>query len=260
MPDSFLHPGFIIPIGQADLPANDQQPRMAKGMLSFVRDDYGLKIFRYVRNMKAAAAATVQGGLYTRSATVSVTLGASSGSTTLQLKKVGAFAQDTYVGRVAVMRTNATVGGTAPENEAALIVASTPDLLQLDAARPLTAAPSVGADVIDIVSIHDFAVSAAADLAPNIFGVALVPLTSQYWGFLQGYGYNPIIACNAGAAIGAGVALTSDVERVVANAAGAGSSQHLVGFAISAVNATNSGKVPGMLDIVFGVNAAGVPG
>ena len=139
--DLFLHVGHVIPIGTADLKASHPTPQYRRGTFCYSSDDYGLRIFRYLLNRKAAAGSTLRGGLYSRAADVNVTLGATSGSTTTAIKKVGAWTANILVGRMYIHLTNATSAGAAPEGETSIVTANTADQLSLDSARPLSAAP-----------------------------------------------------------------------------------------------------------------------
>src|SRR5258708_7863643 len=123
----FMRYGHIIPMGQSDLLADDAAPKYATGQLSYVRDAYGLRIARYLHNMKLSSGATVAGGLYSRSADVNVTLGTTSGSTTTVIKKVGGWTANTLAGRMYVHLGNVTSAGAAPEGETAIVSSNTAD-------------------------------------------------------------------------------------------------------------------------------------
>lgn len=238
--DLTLHMGHIIPMGQSDLKADDATPKYAKGQLSFVRDDYGLRIFRYLHNQVGGGVGTTaakRGGLYRRVATVSVTLGASSGSTTTLIKKAGAWTANALLGRMYCHRTNATTGGAAPEGETGIVVANTADQLVLDSARPLSAAPSVGADVTDVVALFDFEIGAATDVAVDVFGVAQVAISPVNWGVLQVYGMCPDVLVKSATAIAANGQISPDVEQVTVGAAG---TRFWIGYAKYAINNPNA--------------------
>jgi len=192
--DLFLHMGHIIPMGQSDLTADDAAPKYRKGQLSFVMDDYGLRIFRYLKNVNGAA--TVKGGLYSRAADVAVTLSAESPrvlSTKTLIYKAAAWTANTLVGRMYIHLTNVTAAGAAPEGETSIVVANDANSITLDAARPLSAIPSVGADTTRVFSLFDCIASAANDTAApassqdavagtatkNVMGIAMVAVAED---------------------------------------------------------------------------------
>lgn len=249
----FLNFGHILPMGQSDLLADDAPDargygRYAKGQISYIRDDYGVRIFRYYRNSKASA--TAQGGLYSRAADVNVTLGASSGSTTTLIKKVGAWTANALLGRMYCHLTNVTSGGAAPEGETSIVVANTADQVQLDSRRPLSAAPSVGADTTRVYSLFDLANAASGDLAaggsatPNVMGIAMLALAAGDWGMFQTYGMCADAKCKPSTAIAIGP-IAADVEQyTVAPSTTLVSYRLVIGwqpYAISVNNATGFG-------------------
>lgn len=252
--DLFLHFGHIIPMGQSDLKADDAKPVYRKGQFSYVMDDYGLRIFRYLHNMKGSAA--LQGGLYSRVADVSVTLTGPSGSTTTVIKKTGAWTAGVLVGRMYVHLGNVTSAGAAPEGETSIVVANDANSITLDAARPLSAAPSVGNDTTRVISLFDFAASAAGDLAapfgtngsavPNVMGIAMVALGNTNWGVLQTYGICPDAKIKPSTAIAIGPLVAETEQLTVAGATTLVSYKLVVGsmpYAIAAANASGFGTV-----------------
>jgi len=248
--------GHILPMGAADLKADDSSPKYRKGQLSFVADDYGLRIFRYMHNQVGGgvgSAAAKRGGLYRRVANVSVTLGATSGSTTTQIKKTGGWTANALTSRMYHHRTNATTGGAAPEGETSIIVANTADQLLLDSGRPLSAAPSVGADVTDIIALYDFEIGAATDVAVNVFGVAMAAISSQNWGVLQVYGICPDVLTKSATAIAANAQISPDVEQVTVGAAG---TRFWIGWSPTVINNPNALLGTYMLDLFSPVGPA----
>jgi hypothetical protein len=258
-----LHFGHIMPLGQAGLLADDPpdaqgQGRYAKGQISYVRDDYGVRIFRYYRNAKLSAGASLQGGLYSRSADVNVTLSAENPrttSTTTKIFKSGAsWTPNTLLGRMYVHIGNVTSAGAAPEGETAIVIGNTADTVSLDPLRPLSVPPSVGADTTRVISLFDVAASAASDLAapgstvPNVMGIAMAALGSGDWGMFQTYGLCPDakVQPSQSAPMGPGP-IAAHIEQVTAAPATTLVSYRLVigwiPYAIAAANASGFGTV-----------------
>lgn len=246
----FLHMGHVIPMGQSDLLADDAVPKYRKGQFSYVMDDYGLRIFRYLHNMKLSSGVWIKGGLYSRSADVNVTLGATSGSTTTAIIKAAAWTANTLAGRIYIHLTNATSAGAAPEGETALVVSNTAGQINLDTARPLSAAPSVGADTTRVFSIFDVAAAASGDLAaggttvPNVMGIAMQTVAATDWGVLQTYGMCPDALVKASTAIGPGPVAADAEQATVATTTTLVSYRLVIGwcpYAITASNATGFG-------------------
>ena len=248
--DLFLHVGHVIPIGTADLKASHPTPQYRRGTFAYSSDDYGLRIYRYLLNRKASAGSTLRGGLYSRSADVNVTLGATSGSTTTSIKKVGAWTAGILVGRMYIHLTNATSAGAAPEGETSIVTANTADALSLDSSRPLSVAPSVGADTTRVFSLFDLAAAASGDLAapgtttPNVMGIAMAVVDPAAWGMFQTYGLCPDALVKPSTAIGPGP-VAADVEQAtIAPTTTLVSYRLVIGwcpYAITASNATGFG-------------------
>lgn len=239
--DLVSHPGHILPMGYADMQADHApdglgRPIYAKGQLGLVRDEFGVRILRYMHNKIGSA--SVAGGLYSRAAEIAVA--SITSGTTLSITKTGGFTAGALIGRVMYYKTNNTSAGVAPEGESAIIESNTADKLTLGSNRPLTATPNAG-DAIQVHSLFDFIKSAAADLAVNVFGVGVATsgIADGNWGVLQVWGYCPDVKVR-GAAIAQNAAVVAHTEQVDNGASSA--SKLWVGWAPEAIAATNSGK------------------
>lgn len=238
--DLVLNVGYILPMGYADLQADDKVPKYAKGQFGLIRDNFGVRLMHYMRNALAAGANAVAGGLYSRAADVPIA-SIDAGSTTTLIKKAAGFTASAQIDWLMYYKTNATTPGAAPEGETALITANTAGALTLDSKRPLSATPNA-ADAIVCYSLFDFIKSAVGDLAQNVFGVCVATsgITNGNWGVLQSFGFCPDVKFKAAVSLVAGKSVIADVEQVTASAASAESL--LVGWAPEAVNATNASK------------------
>jgi hypothetical protein len=241
----FLHVGHILPMGYADLTADDPDPlpngvigsrKYAKGQLGFVRDDFGVRIFRYMHNKQGSA--TTAGVPYVRAAEVTSTAG--SGSTTTVLKKTSGFTANALIGRLLYFKTNSVTPGAAPEGEVAPIVANDANSVTVDENYPFSAAANSG-DTYEIHSIYDFIVTAGGENAVDVFGLSVSPISDGNWGVVQQYGYCPGAVVSA-AAIAKGATVVTTSTPGVGNGA-ASASKLWVGWAPIGVNSTNSGKM-----------------
>lgn len=239
--DLVLNPGMILPMGYADIQSDDKAPKYAKGQLGLVRDNFGVRILRYMHNALAAAANTTAGGLYSRAADVTPTQ-ATGGTTTTLKFNAASFTAGALVDRVAYFKTNGTVAGAAPEGESATIASNDTTTLQLDPKRPLSATPNATGDTVVVFSLFDFIKAASGDLAPDVFGVGLATagIANGNWGVLQAYGWCPDVKFKSGTALAAKKAVIADVEQVTASSTSGVSL--FVGWLPEAVNATNGLK------------------
>lgn len=208
MPNELFHNmGHIIPMSDADLLSDDLEPKHAKGIVSFVRDAFGLRMFKYMRNVTATAVA--KGELQAREANATIS-NATSGTTTSVVKTGAGWTPHLFKDRLLFVSDNDDAAGGAPEGEVGLIVDNTADTIQIDATRPLTTAIAINDDLI-IYSLFDLKDAADGDLAINCVGVAMQAVSAGYWGCWQVYGMCPD-AVHSAAAVTAG-------DPVVAGAA-----------------------------------------
>lgn len=241
------HPGHILPMGYSDLQADDAPDaknvgRYAKGQLGFVRDDFGLRIFRYLHNKLTVASKA--GGLYSRAANISFTVLAASTRTAL-VAGAGTFgvvaSGGDQAGRVVYYQTNSVTGGAAPEGETALVVNNTATQLNLDTSYALSAAPNAN-DTAVVYSLYDFIAAAAGpDLAVNVFGlcVATNGIGSNNWGVIQMYGYCPNVLTKSNVTFTANAPVVADVEQV--GPLGALATRFWIGFSPLTINNPNRG-------------------
>jgi hypothetical protein len=240
--DTLLHPGLLLAMTYADLQADHATNIHAKGQFGLVRDDYGIRIMRYMHCMLASSLNASKGGLYSRAANVTPTQAA--GSTTTHLTfNAASFTANALVGRIAHVVTNGGSAGVAPEGESGVITANGTATLELDSSMPLSAAPSATGDTIIVYSLFDFIKSAGGDLNHNVFGIAVATngITNGNWGVLQQYGYCPNAKCKSNAAVTVAKALIADTEQVTVSSTSA--DNLLIGFAPVTGNSTNRGQI-----------------
>lgn len=246
----FLNIASLLPLAQADLNADDVAPRSALGTTGIYLDNFGLRMFRYVKNVRGSALGFGEVAIRVADITVaSITSG-----TTTSITKTAGFTANANVGKILVYETNNTTPGAAPEGQSALITANTADVLTLDANLPLSAAPNA-ADSIRIRAPWHADAAGAAALAVDVLGVVVGSggITNGNFGWLQFQGYCPLTAVTA-AAIAAGATVITGATAKV-KTIGAGAANTAVGYAAGATAATNAGKAP----VILTLGALGAP-
>lgn len=211
MPNPWLNVGHIIPMGQSDLLADDKEPKYAKGILSFTRDAFGLRIFQYLRNSTSSAVAV--GELTSRAATTTIT-DATSGTTTSVTKTGAGWTVDAFKDRLLHVTDNDDASGAAPEGETSVIGSNTATVAVVDSTRAFSAAIAVNDDLV-IYSLFDLADAADGDLARDVAGVWMAAVSTLSWGMVQRYGFCPQTKVTA-AAIVAGDPVVAGANAVAA--------------------------------------------
>ncbi len=193
---NFLHLSHLIPIGQAALIADDIRPTgYNPGQYTYARDDFGFKIYMYVRNLQAAAVTIGQG--MRRVADVAVA--AITSSTASSITKAAAFSTITvggltvskHAGMILHTRLNGSVAGAAPEAEIALISSGTAGTLNFDPDYlPSVAIPATSN--VDIISPGwHVELGAVGDPAVDVKGVVVAGISQNNFGWVQCYGIVP---------------------------------------------------------------------
>lgn len=251
----FFQPGMILPMGASDLLADDLLPVYAKGQISFVRDSWGLRIFRYMR--KSTATACVKGGLYSREASTTIT-NIDSGTTT-QVTKAGAgWTVDAFKDRLLVCTDDGGGAGAAPEGENGLITSNTATVINIDGNRPASAAFAINDDFI-VYSLFDMKAAADNDLGINVIGVAMQTVASGNWGVFQSYGYCPDVVHTA-VAVTAGDPLVAAAVAVASFAAGSDGQELWVGWSPAGFSSDNvNAKALAHLNIFGGIAPGTAP-
>lgn len=228
----FLNMGHIIPMGQADLLADDAKPIYAKGQLSFVRDAFGLRVFRYLRN--ATATAVGKGELQSRAAAVTITNVDSGTVTSITQAALGATV-DAYKDRLLICTDHNASAGAAPEGEVGVIVSNSATVINVDPKRPFSTAPLVNDD-FSVYSLFDLKDGADGDLAINVMGIAMTAVGSGNWGCWQSYGFCPDVL-HKNAAVTLGDPIVADVAQV--GAFGADGQELWIGWSPNGMSADN---------------------
>lgn len=261
----FNRPSNLIPLGYADLNANDKPGSAATiiggtvraqgGAEGFYIDSFGIRYLRYVQNKRGSALAL--GDVAIRKADIA-TFTTLSAATTTRLTKAAAFTANALVG-MAVTDSIASVAGAAPEGETALISANTANDLFLDNNFAFSVVPNV-ADTFQVWSPgwHADAAGAAA-LAENTLGVVVGAsgIDDGNFGWVQFHGYCPLVAVTQVAiAKGAPIITAATAKVATSPTVTIANYNAVIGFAPVAVGSTNSGKFPMFLALASRGGAA----
>ncbi|MFQ5757185.1 MAG: hypothetical protein ACE5H7_13995 [Acidiferrobacterales bacterium] len=207
--NAFVGLGNILPVGMSDLTEASKTPKMRGGMVSFMNDSFGLRIFKYVRCLNTGG--MTKDELMARVALVTGTVTAASGETndTTHLSDTGNFTADNETGKVGMINV---AGAAAPEGECYIILSNTADTATMDPNYALTAAPASG-DTYSHWGLFHGDDAAAGDNKINIHGVLMASPALRDYCWAQMYGFHPQVAVNTA------TALTAD-QAVVAAAVG----------------------------------------
>lgn len=209
--DLFLGLGHLIPIGSSDLKSDDKVPTYARGQLSFIRDAFGARVFRYMRNRTASA--TAVGELMARTANTTIT-NITSGTTTSITKTAAGWTVDAFKEDILFFDDVDASAGAAPEGELGVIVSNTATVIQIDGKRPFSAAAAVNDDFI-VYSLFQWKDAADGDLGRDVFGICMAIVSTLYYGWLQCYGYCPD-AVHTTAAVTAGDPVVAGAAAIAA--------------------------------------------
>jgi len=210
--NSYLHVGNLVPLVGSSLEADEISPGYRRGGLSVVQDDYGTRIFQYCRNQSGSAVA--QGELHKKVADVTVT-NITSG-TTNSATKVAGWTADIHVGRIFHIDDNDDSAGAAPEGESAPITANTADVVTTDSEYLFSVALAANDDTRSFTPGWHVTDAADGDLAKECVGVVVADagIASTNYGWLQIYGFNPMVLHKNDSAITSNNPVVADAAAV----------------------------------------------
>lgn len=252
-----LHLGFMIPVGQQDIEADDTSAKMRPGTYGLLVDDFGERILRYCRNREAAYSL---GDIVSRvggtNATLIVT--ASTGSTTRAGLVSPPLTASDHVGNLLYVQANDSSAGAAPEGEIGVITSNTSGYVNIDSARPFTTAVAAS-DILWIIGTWntEFAVGLPTpDTAMTVYGcvVAQQGISDNNFGWVQSWGYVPQCNYSSGAVtVGTPLVVASTTAEVTGLATSA--VRDIIGWAPVTVTGalnTSTGKALAFLSLGFG--------
>ena len=212
MGNAYLHVGNLIPLAGADLNSDSASAGYKPGGITVVQDDYGVRIFEYVRNQSGSA--TAQGELHKKVADVTVS-NVTSGTTT-GFTKSASLTADIHVGRILHVDDNDDSAGAAPEGESAPIVSNTANAAVTDSDYPFTVALAANDDIRIFSPGWHVTDAADGDLAKECSGVVVASsgLSSTYYGWIQKYGFNPLVLHKASTAVTSNNPVVADAAAV----------------------------------------------
>lgn len=172
--DMFFRVGNLAGMGSADLHGNDTIPYMAPGTISWVRDAFGYKMLKYVKNVHASSALAM-GSLQEIAAdganvvTTTIT-NITSGSTVHAI--TSGLTANRHNGMICfVLDTNA-VAGAAPEGESSIVASNTTTRIDLEKNYPLSVALAVNDD-LELIGTYQAEASVDGDEAWTMQGVVV---------------------------------------------------------------------------------------
>lgn len=260
MPDNALtlaHFGYrsLVPPAQADLDANDKSSRAEVGGVTFAVDQFGIRVFQYVRNKSGSA--MVMGDVVSKVADVTITDINSPFGTTFINKTGAGLTVDAHIGKILYCKSGGATALTAPNGESGIIVANSATKVSIDEARPFSAAPVVDADFEIITPGWHVEDSADTDPARDVRGVVVGRdgIDDGNYGWVQNYGICPVAAVTSVAIVaGRGIVVDAKAFKEVAGgAAPAITAVDLIcGYALGTVPTTSSGKALVFLTLFSG--------
>jgi hypothetical protein len=214
-----------------NLTANNATPLETPGIERAVMTAFGPAKVRYGKCVQSGGCA--RGELQAFRANQTIT-NATSGSTTT-IVTTGLTANDMQYD-LALCHDDAGAAGAAPEGECAPIVSNTTTTVYLDTNNPFSAAVAANDD-FTVVSFCKCEDAAAGDEVNELFGIAAVAMTANYWGWFFFDGYCSYALVKASTALTADKALIADTARLSISSTSA--DQLLVGTTLGRVAASN---------------------
>lgn len=254
---SVLHLGFMIPVGQQDIEANDLKATMRGGTYGLVVDAYGERILRYCCNRDANFSL---GDIVSRvgNTNAALVVTASTGTTTRAGIVGAALTASDHIGNILYVQGNNDSAGAAPEGENSIIVSNTTGYVNINAARPFTTAVAAS-DILWIIGTFntEFSVGLPTpDISMTVYGcvVGQSGISDNQYGWVQSWGYVP--QCNYSSS-GATIAQPLIVASTTAECLGQSSASllNIIGYAPVAVTGslnTATGKALAFLQLGFG--------
>ena len=253
-----LHLGFMIPVGDQDLEADDLTSKNKRGKYSFVVDDFGDRIFRYFRNRSSASFSL--GDFISRVGDLNALtiVSASTGSTVRAGLLAPPLTASQEIGNILIVNANNDSAGAAPEGEVGIIVSNTSGYINVDSARPFTTAIAAS-DILWIEGTFntEFSVGLPTpDTAFTVYGcvVAQLGVTDDQFGWSQVWGRVPQANYSSGAVtVGTPLVIASTTAECTGQASA--SLLNIIGWApVSVTGALNTatGKAMAFLQLGFG--------
>jgi hypothetical protein len=213
--DVILRERGVHPLYRADLQtiyssnSNVTAPPVPRGMLGFIYDAFGYRVFSFRQNVSGSAFAAGELASRGGAGTLNVVSNIDSGSTSTIVEASVWGASPKNVGAIVIVHDNNDAAGGAPEGEYSIVASHTTATLTLDAALPLSVAAAANDDVtligLNVVDSQD------GDFNVFVCGVSMTAVGDQDFAWFQCNGLHPKVkhsaaTCTAGDPVVAGAA------------------------------------------------------
>jgi hypothetical protein len=190
--DTFFRVGHLSGMGAGDLNGNHAYPQMEPGTIAWMRDAFGYKVLKYVKNVHASAAlakgslqAYCSDGANVLTTTVS---NITSGSTTHAI--TSGLTAGRHAGMICFVLDSAQGTGVAPEGEASIVANNTATRINLEPAYALSVALAANDD-LELIGTYQAEAAADGDEAWTIQGVVAgkdgISAGNYGWVVMDGY-------------------------------------------------------------------------
>lgn len=226
-------------IASIDINANDLKPQAPLGVDIPIKDAFGMRWLRYIKNNSASA--LVIGDIAVKEADVTFTAAALTLGTRVTTSGLTA---DQHIDKMLIVEGNDTSAGAAPEGETGIITANSATVVDIDGNLPFSATAVADVDCRIVTPGWHGTQGGANALARDVLGVVagVNGITSKYYGWVIHDGFAPQVkATAAGIAAGANV-ITAATGQVIT--VGAGTMEKVVGYSPGTIESTHPGKMP----------------
>lgn len=210
MGTDFRYTSVVLDNGSfgTDLAANHATAQETPGIERSIMTAFGPAIVRYGRATQSGGA--TRGELTKYKANVTIDNITSGSTTTIVTTGLTANAHD---GDILVCFDNNDSAGAAPEGEAVPIIKNTTTTVYADPNNPFSVAAAVNDD-FRVVSYSKNIDSAAGDERADLFGIAAVTITENYWGWFFCAGICPYALIRASTGLTAAKAIIAHTARI----------------------------------------------
>lgn len=172
--DTWFRVGHLSGMGAGDLNGNHTYPQMEPGTIAWMRDAYGYRLVKYVKNVHASSAlakgslqAYCSDGANVLTTTVS---NISSGSTTHAI--TSGLTAGRHAGMICFVLDSAQGTGVAPEGECSIVANNTATRINMEPAYPFSVALAANDD-LELIGTYQAEAAADGDEAWTIQGVVV---------------------------------------------------------------------------------------
>lgn len=210
--DGLLHLGNLLPAGNKSLTDTQATAAVNPGTMSFMNDNFGLRIMRYGRIMAAQTQGALVDRVALKTGTTTGSLAAGSNDTTHLTASAFAATAGDEAGKV--LQVNVS-GAVAPEGETGYVTANSATMVTLDPLYPLSVAAAIGA-TFSCWAINNWDDAAAGTNKIDVGGIVMGAPNAKDYGWCQIYGFHPAAQVDvSGGAPTAGAAGCSGTKTII---------------------------------------------